>query len=139
MGQAAHFMDSVWTASNPDSPLTYPGALFDDEGWPLPPSTSVDDLVGPTSAPAMVFAPNPTAGLVSIRFRLPSNGPVRLEVFDAAGRRVATLLDEELHPGWKEVVWDGVRGAERALPAGSYLCRLTAAGRTSSGRVSLVR
>ena len=139
MGDAAAFMDSVWAAADRDSPQAFPAHLFDDEGWPLPATTSIDDVVGPVASMLDRAWPNPSAGHVSIRFRLPRTQPVKLQVLDAAGRLVATLVDGTLEPGWKEVVWDGARGTDRVLPSGSYLCRLTTEGRAETCRVSLVR
>ena len=139
MGQLATYMDSVWTAAVQDSPQAFPAELFDPDGWPLPATTSVDDLIGPEARLLSPAWPNPTRGHVSIRFRLPRAGHVSLEMFDPAGRRVATLLDRHMEPGWKDVVWDGAHGSSEATPTGSYLCRLRAGDRTETCRVSLIR
>lgn len=103
------------------------------------PTTSVDDLLGPEARLLSPAWPNPSRGHVSIRFRLPRAGRVTLEMFDAAGRRVATLLDRHMEPGWKDVVWDGAHGSSEPVPTGSYVCRLRAGDRTESCRVSLLR
>lgn len=139
MTAAATFMDSVWNTADQDSPQTFPAYLFDEEGWPLPQSTSVEDVVGPVASSLDRVWPNPSRGHVSIRFRLPRAQHVTLDVFDTAGRKVATLVDHAMEPGWKEVVWDGARGTDRTLPSGSYLCRLSTAGRVETCRVSLLR
>lgn len=51
--------------------------------------------------------PNPFNPITNIRFDLPKSGSVKLVVFDALGREVATLLNEKLSPGTYEVEWDG--------------------------------
>ena len=61
----------------------------------------------------------------SIEFSLPSTGPVTLDVFDLAGRRVAHLLEETRVAGRYVVPWS-VNGEHSGL----YLYRLRAAGRT---------
>lgn len=68
--------------------------------------------------------PNPAVGAAGLRYRLARTTHVRLSVFDAQGRRVRDLADEEQAPGEHEVLFDG-----RRLPAGVYLCRLEAGGR----------
>jgi hypothetical protein len=138
MTAIATHMDSIWVASDPDTPSTFPLANFDPDGWPLPPSTSVEDLFRP-DVRVLQAVPNPFRGRTAVRFRAPSAGPVRLEVFDLGGRRLRTLLDRELEPGWKEVWWAGLDERGVALPAGTYLVRLTGFGRRESARLTLVR
>src|SRR5205085_603914 len=79
------------------------------------------------NAPARVeldpVAPNPTKGAQRLRFGLPKAADVRLEVFDATGRRVATPIDGAVYPaGWHSVLWPdaGVK-----VPSGIYFHRLT--------------
>lgn len=139
MGAAAALMESLWTASNPDSPSTFPRERFDADGWPLPENVSADDLVRPVARVLDRAWPNPFRGRIAIRFRAPTAGHVRLAVFDVAGRRVRTLVDREVAPGWKEVLWSGHDDAGAPLPNGTYLCRLEGFGRVESCRVSRVR
>lgn len=48
----------------------------------------------------------------------------RLEIYDARGRRVATLLDAELAAGTRAVVWDGTTEQHTDAPSGVYFLRL---------------
>lgn len=59
-----------------------------------------------------------------VRFRLPHVAHVTLALYNIAGRRVATLLDERRAAGVHTEPLAGVGAA----PSGVYLCRLTAAG-----------
>ena len=54
--------------------------------------------------------------------------PVRLEVFNLLGQRVAKLVDEERSAGFHTAQWDATNAAGQAVAAGVYLYRLTAAG-----------
>lgn len=69
---------------------------------------------------AVLSATNPMREKGEIVFSLGLDGPTALEVFDAAGRRVAWLIDGEiLHSGEYRLTWDASR-----LPAGLYFYRL---------------
>ena len=76
--------------------------------------------------------PNPFNPETTIAFTLAEAGPVRLEVFDASGRRVATLLDAPRPAGRHAVRWDA-----GGLASGVYLCRLSAAHQTRTRLLTL--
>ncbi|HET9233393.1 MAG TPA: hypothetical protein VFP10_04580 [Candidatus Eisenbacteria bacterium] len=50
--------------------------------------------------------PNPFSRTTTIRFELPVASPVRVEVFDLLGRRLAILADREYPAGYHSVEWD---------------------------------
>jgi flagellar hook assembly protein FlgD len=64
---------------------------------------------------------------------------VTLSVYDAAGRRVARLLDGNEPEGEHSVVWDGRDEALRDVPSGVYFARLAAEGRTSVRKLVCLR
>lgn len=80
--------------------------------------------------------PNPTSGVATIRFHVPpSDGtPVRLDVLDVLGRRVATLVDGSLSSGSHETRFDTAD-----LPAGLYLYRLSIGQGVTARRLLVVR
>ncbi|HEV8538402.1 MAG TPA: T9SS type A sorting domain-containing protein [Bacteroidota bacterium] len=71
--------------------------------------------------------PNPFNPTTELRFDIPEKSYVWLKVFDALGREVATLVDEQLQPGAYARTFDA-----RELTSGIYVYRLTvqAAGQT---------
>ena len=69
-------------------------------------------------------APNPSAASALIRFSLPAAGPVRLDVFDASGRRVRSLVDGVRSAGAHEARWSGDTMDGRPVAAGVYFLRL---------------
>ena len=69
--------------------------------------------------------PNPSSSTTRLDFTLESGGSVDLSVFDATGRRVATLLHEDLSAGPRSVTWDGREAGGTVAPAGLYFARLT--------------
>ena len=83
--------------------------------------------------------PNPFNPRTTLSFDLPAAGPVRLAVFDLAGRLVRTLVAEERPAGVGEAFWDGCDASGRAMASGTYFARLEAGGRREATRLSLVR
>lgn len=78
--------------------------------------------------------PNPFNPTTRIAFGLPESGPVRLQVFDMLGRRVATLADGVMAPGRHEVTFHA-----SGLPSGTYLYRLETAARVTTRTMVLVK
>ncbi len=86
--------------------------------------------------------PNPfalTAGEVTLRLDLPQASPVRLLIFDAAGRLVRTLLDGRLAPGSHNLTWNGCDAAGRASHAGIYFSVLEAQGQRIARTITMLR
>lgn len=84
-------------------------------------------------------APNPFNPRTTISFRMPAAGNARLDIHDARGRLVRTLVDGSLDAGPHEVVWNGQDGTGRGCASGLYLLRLRAGGVEETGRVLLAR
>ncbi|HNZ96614.1 MAG TPA: FlgD immunoglobulin-like domain containing protein [Thermoanaerobaculia bacterium] len=76
--------------------------------------------------------PNPCRRQTTIRYSVPGRGngalPVRIEIFDVQGRRVALLADAPQVPGEHTVQWNGRDAAGHRISAGVYYCCLRAAG-----------
>lgn len=70
--------------------------------------------------------PNPFGRGTTIRFDVPTPVRVRLEVFDAQGRRVRTLADRTFEPGEHSIAWDGGDASGQRVRPGVYLYRVTA-------------
>jgi hypothetical protein len=122
-----------------------------DTVWTLDVDTDGDgrpDSLTPTSAPEAPAAalallapyPNPFNPQVTLAFELPdAPGPASLAIFDARGRRIAVLVDQELPPGRHTAVWDGRDQTGRTVAAGTYFSRLEHAGQVSTRVLSLVK
>ncbi len=78
--------------------------------------------------------PNPFESQTTLRLDVPEAAHVTVTVYDALGRRVAVLLDEEVEAQTHRVVFDA-----SALGSGVYLVRAAGAGATAVQRVTLVR
>jgi hypothetical protein len=81
-------------------------------------------------APPVTNAPNPFVRGTTFQFTLRQGGPVRLTVYDAAGRRVDTAIDRVLPAGSYAWPYD----ASHLLP-GVYFYRLDAEGRHAAQKM----
>lgn len=89
-------------------------------------------------APSLSFAvpyPQPSREGATFRFALPARDDAALELFDAAGRRIAALCSGQHEAGEHTLHWDGRDGAGRKLPPGLYLARLLVGSRTLTRRI----
>ena len=69
--------------------------------------------------------PNPFNPTTSIRFELPRDKAVSLQIFDVSGRLVKTLVDNQhLSEGVHEMQWDGTNNAGSSVASGTYMYRL---------------
>jgi protocatechuate 3,4-dioxygenase beta subunit len=75
--------------------------------------------------------PNPFNPSTTIRYQLHAGGPVTLEIHDARGRRVRTLVRAVQEAGYHSVLFDGRDERGARLASGVYLSCLEAAGRRS--------
>ncbi len=94
---------------------------------------------GQAEAPVWVMAPGLSGREVALRYRLAGDGPVRLAVYDAAGRCLTTLVEGKAEAGIHEVVWDGRTAAGAEAGAGVFFYRLTGDGRVAGNRIVRVR
>jgi len=83
--------------------------------------------------------PNPFNPITEIRYNLPVDCQVRLEIYNILGQKVATLVDESQKAGYKAVQWDGrgVSGGE--VSSGIYFCRLEAGDFTATKKMVLLK
>jgi hypothetical protein len=68
--------------------------------------------------------PNPFNPSTKIEFTLAKSGFVTLQIYDILGRKVRTLVSEELSSGYKSVIWDGKNDDGEAVASGVYFYQL---------------
>jgi glucose/arabinose dehydrogenase len=90
----------------------------------------------PAPAPGSLGAirPNPFQSNATIEFSLSARARVTLEVFDVAGRRVTTLVDEMADAGAHTATWNDRDANGRSQPSGVYFCRLMVGGEPADAR-----
>jgi hypothetical protein len=88
----------------------------------------------PSEIELLPAAPNPFRGTTTLAYRLSATTPVRLSVYDMAGRRVADLIDGVQEPGFHRVPFSPL-----GSPSGIYLARLESQGRAVARPIVLIR
>ena len=84
--------------------------------------------------------PNPFNPLTKIRFEIPNSpfergkGDVKLVIYDALGREVFVLVNEQLKPGTYEVEWDALD-----YPSGVYFYKLATGEFTETKKMVLIK
>lgn len=78
--------------------------------------------------------PNPFNPTTEISFGVPKDGHVTLVVYDMLGRRVATLVDDEVPAGFHTVSWNASGKA-----SGVYIYRLAAGNTVQVKRMILMK
>jgi flagellar hook assembly protein FlgD len=69
--------------------------------------------------------PNPFNSSTTIRFDIPVETHVTIEIFDLLGRKVGTLMDGNKLPGFYELLWYGKDKNGKILPSGVYFYAIT--------------
>lgn len=105
----------------------------------FPLCTGDPDLLPPTVGAGLALLPPAPAAFgprTTITFEATGRAPLSLRVYDARGRRVATLLDGAALPaGRRTATWDGRDDRGRPVAGGAYLLRLESGGSAVSRRV----
>ena len=103
--------------------------------------SEIDAAAGPTLTTLRPCYPNPAGERTTISFEVGSGGrgggaePVYLAVYDVAGRRVQTLVDDSLPAGGHSIDWD-VRGSRGArVASGCYFAVLRVGNETRTGKI----
>ncbi len=100
----------------------------------------------PTDAPPVLANrlaqnyPNPFNPQTTIAFALKTRGRVRIDVYNVAGERVRTVLDETRAAGsYSDVRWDGRDAAGSPVASGVYFYRLVAGEFSQAKKMVLLK
>jgi glucose/arabinose dehydrogenase len=83
--------------------------------------------------------PNPFSSRTKFELTMGAAEPVSVQVFDASGRLVRTVIRGPLPPGSHYVYWDGRDDGGGSLSSGVYFARAASRGHTVTEKVNLVR
>jgi len=83
--------------------------------------------------------PNPFNPATTIRYQLPRNSQVKLEVFNIRGELVRTLLDATREAGYHMVIWDSCNDNGLKVGSGVYYYRLVAGEFTQVKKMAFLK
>jgi len=75
----------------------------------------------------------------TLRYQLPKQAEVRLEIYNGVGERVKSLVNATHPGGYHTVRWDGQDDSRRAVSSGVYLYRLRAGQLAQRRKMALIR
>ncbi|UCF04982.1 MAG: choice-of-anchor D domain-containing protein, partial [bacterium] len=105
-----------------------------------PGSTTGDEVPSVPKAFALYQnAPNPFNPTTTIRFDLPRAVHVKLSVYNVKGELIATLVNQSMTEGRKEVAWSAKDNKGRAVSSGIYFYRLVAGDFVQTKKMVLLR
>ena len=143
LDQQLYVWDTPWTFDPARAPWpmmkgnpAHTGFLG-DSGFGAPVGMQED----PSPSLLLTAGPNPFRRAATLRYRIPEGAgrlPVRLVIYDLAGRVVKILVAEEQTAGLHAVTWNGDDEAARRVGAGVYLFRLRVGPRGGSGKIVLL-
>jgi hypothetical protein len=134
---------NLWQYDGPpgtDQEVVLDAFTFVPEGVNADVAGRTGDLPAPPATARLFPArPNPFNPSAAIGFALEDGGFVEIDVFDAAGRRVAGLASGSFPAGPHETVWEGRDAEGRPAASGIYFCRLRAGSAVETRRLVLLR
>lgn len=103
--------------------------------------TKVEEISGNSSGYELDNAyPNPFNSSTTIKFSIPTNERVRLEIYDIKGKLVSSIIDSDMmNTGTYEFTWKGNNNAGEEVANGIYLAKLTTGNFMKSIRINLLK
>jgi hypothetical protein len=83
--------------------------------------------------------PNPFVGETTINYGIADRCRVIVAIYDVNGRKVKTLVDQEMEPDYHTAYWDGMDDNGNRVCPGIYFCALKAAGRAEKVKMVLTK
>jgi len=108
--------------------------LVDDLKFSDSPVSVEEELNNPKAFSLMQNYPNPFNPSTVIRFNLQTSGMVELGIFNAAGEKVAELVNGQMESGNHEISFNA-----QNLPSGTYFYRLTSGNITETKKMLLIK
>jgi len=83
--------------------------------------------------------PNPFNSNTLIRYSVGSPGYVLLEIYNALGQKIFTLVDEDKPIGQHQVIWNGQDDHGLGVSTGLYFYRIELGDYMGAGKMMLLR
>jgi hypothetical protein len=121
------------------SSLTYQWIIYADDGRILTEGFDIFDmdihLTTPTHYALYQNFPNPFNPRTTIRYQLPIDGKVKLDIFNILGERVTEIINQKQPAGYYNQTWD-ITNHPQGIASGIYFVRLLVEGNDGSRYVN---
>jgi hypothetical protein len=112
-----------------------PRSITFDAGWAL----GIDDDLLPEVFALHQNYPNPFNPVTTIRFDVPEESHIRLDVYNILGQRVQTLVNGNMQPGFHVIRWNGTNDTGTPLASGMYIYRIHSSKFTAVKKLVLMK
>ena len=99
----------------------------------------VEPQLRPTEFQLEQNYPNPFNPETIIRYHLQKTGFVSLEIYNAVGQKVKTLINSEKSVGEHQVDWNGTNEQGKPVSSGIYLYQLKSGNQLQTRKMVLIR
>lgn len=93
----------------------------------------------PTTYALELNYPNPFNPSTTIRYQIPNQSNVNLDIYNLQGQKIRTLVAKEQKAGYYNVVWDGRNEAGQTVSSGVYLYRVQAGSFVASHKMLMIK
>jgi len=83
--------------------------------------------------------PNPFNPSTIISYQIPNQSRVQIRIFDALGREIRSLIDEEKSTGKYNIAWDGRDNYGNLVSSGNYFYTITAGDFVQTKKMILIK
>ena len=133
-------LDITWTVYASDGQAETeasngPRALHIDAGYAL----GINDDLLPGVFALHQNYPNPFNPVTTIRFDVPKESHVQMDVYNILGQRIRTLVNGTMQPGFHSVSWNGTNDMGKPLASGMYIYRIHSSEFTAVKKLVLMK
>ena len=83
--------------------------------------------------------PNPFNPTTTIEYSIPQSGNVNLTIWNMAGQKVRTLVNESQAPSYYKIVWDGKNDMGQSVGTGMYFYKLVSGSYSKIQKMQLIK
>ena len=123
-----------------DMPLVIESIVLNDGIQPVEIENQLFvDPVGPDQFELYQNHPNPFNPETTIRYGIPNDTQVKIDVYNSLGEKVRTLIDQNHKAGSHTVRWDAKNDEGRPVSGGIYVFRMKAGSFVQARKMLLIR
>ena len=100
---------------------------------------AVEIAAVPTTFALELNYPNPFNPSTTMKYQIPNDANVSLDVYNLQGQKIRTLVAKEQKAGYYSVVWDGRNEAGQTVSSGLYLYRVQAGSFVAVHKMMLIK